>query len=199
MQLTLLEHPQEEIISLNDVKNYTRIDQNCDDSLLKTFISATREAMEALLQKSIIKQKWLYRIDAKEINNLSIDEKDFPSILYGLVKIPLPKPPVITIEKVTINYANGRTRDIKYDEEMNGRFYVTINQRELSPQVKSIDVVYCAGIAEHAENVPYQLKLANLMLVANAYRHRFTYNSSDFMPQNVKQVLSPFKCAMRLV
>lgn len=198
MELVLLEQPQQEIISLNEVKNYARIDQDCDDSLIKTFISATREAMESILQKSIIKQKWLYQIDAKNINNLNVGEKNFPSILYGLIKIPLPKPPVISIEKVKVNYMDGRSKDIKYDEEIDSRFYVIINQREIGTRVKSIDVVYYAGISETSENVPYQLKLANLMLVANAYRNRFTYNSAEFMPKNIEKILSPFKPAMRL-
>lgn len=198
MELSLLEKNEQELVSLDEVKNYIRIDQSCDDNLINTFISATREAMESILQKSIIKQKWLCKIDAKDINYIDISD-DSSCISSKKVRIPLPRPPVITIEKVTINYKNGRSKILKDFEEMaDKQFYLLIDREEVRSSVKNIEIVYYAGIVENAENVPYQLKLANLMLVANAYQNRFRYDSSEFMPKNIEKLLAPFKPALRL-
>lgn len=198
MELTLLEKSEQELVSLDEVKNYIRIDQSCDDNLINTFISATREAMESILQKSIIKQKWLCKIDVNDINHIDIND-DSSCISSEKVRIPLPRPPVITIEKVTINYKNGRNKVLENFEELaDKQFYLLINREEIRSSVKSIEIVYCAGVVEEAKNVPYQLKLANLMLVANAYQNRFRYDSAEFMPKSIDKLLSPFKPALRL-
>lgn len=200
MKLTLLEKTKQELISLAEAKNYIRIDQNCDDNLIDTFISATREAMESILQKSIIKQKWMYQVDAKDINYIELEAKNLSDISSTKAKIPLPRPPVITIEKITINYKNGRSKILEdFEEKSDHQFYVLINREEIRPSVKNIEIIYCAGIAENPENVPYQLKLANLMLVANAYKNRFTYDSSELMPKSIEKLLAPFKPALRLL
>lgn len=194
MQLNLIEKPKEEVITLEEAKHYLRIDQDCDDSLIKTFISATREAMETLLQKSIIKQKWRYVIDMKNINNVNYGEKDFPMLSFSSMKIPLPKPPVLQIEQVSIIYKNYQRKTItNYEIESDDRFYIRINNIESRSAIKQIEIEYYSGIAETSENVPYQLKLANLMLIADVYKNRFTYDSSSFMPKSIEKMLTPFK------
>ena len=197
MKLTLLEKPQQEIISLSEAKHYIRVDQDYDDGLINTFISATREAMETLLQKSIIKQKWLYQIDMKDILNANYGEKDFPDILGNSIKIPLPKPPVLKVEQVTVIYNNDKRKIVPHDVEIDDGFFVRI-QVEFRSKIKSREITYYTGIAEISENIPYQLKLANLMLVADAYKNRFTYDSACFMPKSIEKLLTPFK-RMRLV
>lgn len=198
MQLNLLEKNEQELISLPEAKNYIRVEQNCDDNLIKTFISATREAMESILQKSIVKQKWSYQIDAKDVVYIEVNN-DISDISSCKVKIPLPRPPVIEIEKVTVNYKNGKSRVLNnYEQEVDRQFCLLIDRNEIRPSVKNIEIVYSAGIVENVENVPYQLKLANLMLVANAYKNRFSYDSSEFMPKSIEKMLAPFRPALRL-
>ena len=55
-----------------------------------------------------------------------------------------------------------------------------------------IIIKYKAGISDQAENIPYQLKLANLMLVANAYQERYSYSQNNVISQSVKELLMPF-------
>ena len=45
MKLILIEQPTDEIISLEETKNYLRIDHDFDDDLLKMLIKSTRAAM----------------------------------------------------------------------------------------------------------------------------------------------------------
>jgi len=199
MQLKLLEQPKQEIITLEEAKNYLRINQNCDDNLIKTMISATREAMETILQKSLVKQKWMYKIMGSDLARFTVSEKDFMNMMPGTIIIPLPKPPVISIEKITIRYKNGSQKILtEYQNVAGDCFCVKFSITQLEASVEDIEIVYYTGIVEEAENIPYQLKLSNLMLVANSYNNRFSYNSSDFMPASIEKMLSPFRNVMRV-
>ncbi|MDR3151219.1 MAG: hypothetical protein LBT67_00005, partial [Holosporaceae bacterium] len=57
---------------------------------------------------------------------------------------------------------------------------------------RALEVVYEAGIVEDVQNIPYQLKLANLMLLANAYQERYSHKNDDIFSRGVRQLLSPF-------
>lgn len=109
------------------------------------------------------------------------------------MRIPLPKPPVMRILSVV---ANGREceRNEYLLEKIGSQFCLCLNCKQIVKQKRKIEVciTYEAGIADVAENVPYQLKLANLMLVANAYQERFTYKSNGVISRGVRQLLEPF-------
>lgn len=199
MKLTLLEAPQSEIISLKDAKQYMRINHDCDDNLIDIFIKATREAIEAIIQKSILKQKWLYQIALKEIKPFN-DDKDCPHVYNEILHIPLPKPPVINVEAVNLCNPSGRKKTVQdfVLTRQADRFYLQLNWLQFKRAAGVLNIVFHSGIAENSENIPYQIKLANLMLVNNAYKKRFTYDSSDFMPEGIMKLLTGFK-SLRIV
>jgi hypothetical protein len=193
MQLNLLEKPFEEMITLAETKNYLRIDHDFDDNLISAIIKSTREAIEAIIQKSILKQIWEYKLDNMSICDFDFQEGNYPSIYCNNVKIPLPKPPIREIISIS---ANNRELDSnKYSlEKTNDKFCLCVDRKHLFRKRKRISIAirYSAGIADSAENIPYQLKLANLMLVANAFQERFAYPQNSIVSQGVKQLLHPF-------
>jgi uncharacterized phiE125 gp8 family phage protein len=149
--------------------------------------------MESIIQKSILKQIWEYRLDNYSMCDFDFKESDYPSIFCGTMMIPLPKPPIIKIISVEVD--NLEVDSQKYSLEKNRtRFCLCIKDRSIfkSKRRISIAVRYEAGIADSVENIPYQLKLANLMLVANAFQERFSYEQNGVISQGVKQLLSPF-------
>ncbi|MDR2724450.1 MAG: head-tail connector protein [Holosporaceae bacterium] len=193
MQLNLLEKPSDEIITLEETKNYLRIDHDFDDNLILAFIKSTREAIETIIQKSIMKQTWEYRLDNSSICNFDFGESNYPSIFCDSMRIPLPKPPIIEIVSVSVD--DQEVESNKYLlEKINNKFCLCINSKQLFKNKRNISttIKYHAGIAEQIENVPYQLKLANLMLVANAFQERFSYQQNSIVSQGVKQLLGPF-------
>ncbi|MDR0753604.1 MAG: head-tail connector protein [Holosporaceae bacterium] len=193
MQLNILEKPSEEMITLAETKNYLRIDHDFDDNLISAIIKSTREAMEATIQKSILKQIWEYKLDNTSICDFDFQEGDYPSIYCNNVRIPLPKPPIMEI--ISVNSDNRELNSDRYSlEKTNDKFCLFVDRRHLFRKKKkiSIAVKYSAGIADSAENIPYQLKLANLMLVANAFQERFVYPQNSIVSQGVKQLLHPF-------
>jgi hypothetical protein len=194
IQLNLIEKPSQEIITLDEAKNYLRIDHDFDDNLILSFIKSTREAMESIIQKSIMKQIWEYKLYNSSISDFDFIESDYPSIFSGTMKITLPKPPIIKIISVAID--NKELSSGKYSlGKINNKFCLCINSKKFLSDGRrkiSIDIVYEAGIADCVENIPYQLKLANLMLVANAFQERYSYRQNSVISQGVKQLLEPF-------
>lgn len=192
MQLSLVEKPKDEIVSLSEAKNYLRIDHDFDDSLLDMIIKSTREAMESIIQKSVMVQTWKYTIENSSIG-YKLEEDNFPSICCDTVRIPLPKPPVAKIVNIKID---DREIDSQFYnlKKFNSKFCACLSsEKVLKAKRKSqISIEYEAGISDKTENIPYQLKLANLMLIANAYQERYSYNQNSVISRGVKQLLEPF-------
>lgn len=193
MMLSLIKSYDEEIISLEEAKNYLRIEHDVEDKFISGLIKSTREAIEAIIQKSIVLQKWKYEIDSSSMCYLDSGDSGLPCFFCGSVNIALPKPPVINIESVSINNVKLGANAYKL-EKMSNKYclYVNYTNERLLDKNMSVSVIYNAGMAENSENIPYQLKLANLMLLSNAYQERFAYNSANIISSGIKQLLSPF-------
>lgn len=193
MELNLIEKSTSEIISLKEAKNYLRVDHDFDDCLISGMIRATRDAIEALIQKSILQQKFEYIILNRAMCNFDFFEERYPSILGQFMRIPLPKPPIISIDTVFVD--NNEVEPRKYTlEKLSNSFCVCINTKKIKNMNNNsvIKIIYNAGLALSPAEVPYQLKLANLMLTANAYQVRFFYKNNTDISVGVKQLLSPF-------
>ncbi|MDR0677210.1 MAG: head-tail connector protein [Holosporaceae bacterium] len=192
MNLSLIKKPSCEIITLEETKTYLRIDHDFDDNLILNFIVSTREAMESIIQRSIMKQTWEYELNNSSLCNLSFGDSDLPSILGDMIRITLPKPPVMRIISVKVDDKSVDT--YKYSlEKINNKFYLYLKAKNiLNIRKFSVVITYEAGISENVINIPYQLKLSNLMLVANAYNERFSNKHGSIISEGVKQLLGPF-------
>jgi hypothetical protein len=191
MQLNLIEGSSGEIVTLEEAKNYLRIDHDFDDNLISVLIKSTREALEAIIQKSILKQVWEYSVENQSISDFYFNSSDYPNIFKNTLKISLPKPPVRNILAVKIN---GEEIDLDKCslDTVGNRFCLCIECNFAMKKSKiSFSIRYETGISNNVENIPYQLKLANLMLVANAFQERYSY-SENIISQGVRQLLTPF-------
>lgn len=194
MKLILKEEPKEEIITLEEAKNYLRIDHNFDDDLIEMLIKSTRCAMEAIIQKSILAQTWEYIIDSDSVCKTRFKRLDVVRSSYGKITIPLPESPVVDILSVKMGLKKLKDTVYSWDWVKGKCALLTINCKELDSNNLEypIRVKYRTGLADSAENVPYQIKLANLMLLANAYQERYSFSQTTFISQSVKDMLVPF-------
>lgn len=171
MNLTLIEASKKNIVSLEEAKNYLRVDHEFDDGLINVLIKATQEALETIIQKSLVKTTWKYEIDT------------FGESLEGNC-IMLPKIPVIKILEVSVG--GKKVENCEYKLEKSKLYFKN------SVNKFPIVITYEAGIANTVEEVPYQLKLANLMLISTAYNERYAYDQNCTVSKGVKQLLLPF-------
>jgi hypothetical protein len=140
-----------------------------------------------------MKQVWEYKLEDQFVSNFYFNSDDYPSIFKNTLKVALPKPPVRNILKVKIDGNEIDPQQCSLDT-LDNKFCLCIHSRNFFTKKTKlfIDVMYEAGISDCAENIPYQLKLANLMLVANAFRERYSYSQGNIISQGIKQLLSPF-------
>jgi uncharacterized phiE125 gp8 family phage protein len=184
MNMYLVKPPEKEMISLEEGKNYLRVDHDFDDDCLTSLIRSTREALETVIQKSVLRQTLKYIING----NFFLREK-YVSFCGNTVIIPLPKPPIIKIVSVTLD--GKKIDDEKYCFEKSDSTLI-LNMRMDCKKPRTLEVIYEAGIAEDCKDIPYQLKLANLMLLANAYQERYSHKNDDIFSKGVRRLLSPF-------
>lgn len=188
MRLNLLEKPKEELISLSEAKGYLHVSHNCDDDLIKFLIKSNREAIETIVQQSIVKQTWKYTVKHDEFSNVVSD--DGPYVFGSLISIPLPRPPVLEVKEVIIDGETIDKKKVKLQKD-NNVYFVRISNIKNFENCHKVTVVYSTGLAETSEEVPEQIRLANLMLVANAYQDRYT-TPLGIIPSIIHKLLSPF-------
>ncbi|MDR1333898.1 MAG: head-tail connector protein, partial [Holosporaceae bacterium] len=165
MQLNLIEESSGEIITLEETKNYLCINHDFDDSLISILIKSTREALEAIIQKSILKQVWEYKMENQPVSNFYFNSNDYPNIFKNTLKISLPKPPIRKILAVKINEEEIDLNKCSLNT-IGDRFCLCIVNNFLAKKSKiSFSIRYETGISDDVGNIPYQLKLANLMLM----------------------------------
>ena len=187
MQLTLVRQPESEIISLQEAKDYLNISHEFDDALINLLIKSTREAIETIVQKSIIKQTWEYVVFREEFSNLNSTGR--PCVFGSFIKVPLPRPPILEILEIKTDDKIVDHRKVRL-EKINNNFYLYIENLKHFEQCNRLIITYSAGIALTSDNVPYQIKLANLMLIANAYQDR--YQPRNSISSGVQELLAPF-------
>ncbi len=187
MRLELIQQPDVEIVSLQEAKEYLGISHDFEDDMLKFLIKSTREAIESVMQKSVIHQTWQYTLSRNEFANLNSDGR--PCIFGSVIKIPMPRPPLLDVIGVKIDDKIIDRRRIKVEKVLN-TFYVYILNVKNFDASENVTITYTAGLASLPTAVPYQIKLANLMLIANAYQNR--YHSTSSIPQGIRELLNPF-------
>ena len=154
-----------EILSVQEVKDYVRIDTSADDALLLGMISQARIWCENYISRDIVSKNRTYYIDIT------------PSGLFDL-----PFGPITSIEEVTIE----GTATTAY--EILGLDNETIELDQGSAERVKITYI-TAGLNDSL------LKQAMLQLISTYYDNRaeFVEGSVSEIPTNVRVILSSYK------
>ena len=165
--LTRQTAPAVEPVTLSEAKAHLRIDSSDEDTLISTLITAAREWCEEYLDRSLIHQQYVMRLDS------------FP------YEIELPRPPMATsgtTTALTLTYTLGDDSTAvlaatEYRIDRNSTPGVVRQLREgtwpanLDDQ-NAITVTWWAGYGSSGSSVPAAIRSAMLMLVAHLWRNR---------------------------
>lgn len=156
--------PTAEPVSLAETKDHLRVDINDDDNLILGLIQAAREYAEEYLGRSLIQRT--YRAD----------------LPYFADDIWLPRGPVVSIG--SIKYWDTSSPSVQQTwAATNYQLYYDVVKRthgaafeSVYPRPDAVQITYTAGYLDtsspQAENVPYALKAAMLLMVGDLYEHR---------------------------
>ena len=159
--------PAVEPVTLAEAKSHCRVDIDADDSLISGYITAARELCEDYLDRALVTQQYVMRLDS------------FP------VEIELPRPPMAssgTVTAVTVTYTltdSGSTATLastlyRVDRDstpgaIRNLYGGTWPSQRDDPG--SISVTWWAGYGA-AASVPQRVKNAILMTVLELYEKR---------------------------
>ena len=178
--LTRTTAPAVEPVTLSEAKAHCRVDTSTDDAYIGTLITAAREWVEEYLDRSLIHQQYVMRLDS------------FP------YEFELPRPPMAaagTTTAVAVTYTLGDDSTAtlsatEYRVDRNSTPGVVRQLRagtwpaNLDDQ-NAVTVTWWAGYGATGSSVPAAIRHAILMLVAHWYESRQAAVATGAVPQDV--------------
>lgn len=180
MDYTVLTNITEEPVSLEDTKNYLRTilgDTSEDEAVIIPVIAAAREYCEGITGRAIAQQEVELVLDKLE---------HF---------IPLPKPPIVSVTRVTYKDEDGTAHEITdyIVDTIKGIVYIPNLPTERLYPFSPVSIVYNAGY----QDVPKMLRQAVLLVAAHWYENRemlqFGSHYNEVQAGLVPQILNQYK------
>ncbi|MDR0661880.1 MAG: head-tail connector protein [Holosporales bacterium] len=195
MPLTIIRPAEAPLISLEEAKTYLRVDTDVEDALITRLIAASTEALEAITGCAFLRKTYQYVTDLLLFETSSYPRfKGFPAVQ----RLPLPRPPLHQILSVTVK-TKTQEQEIPAEDysvlSSHGPAQLTLtipNPLEMWDR-STLAVSFVAGWGETAREVPEPLRLATLMLVADAYEKRDGYAASAGLPSGVRNLIQPYR------
>lgn len=156
--------PNDEPVSLDEMKRHLRVTIDNDDLLIFGMIQAAREHLEVVTRRQFLTATWVYALDAFPASN----------------SIALPRPPLQSISLVEYLDSNNIRQVLTLDTDYGidtlsepGRLYLLPNKTwPVTYEVPSaVKITYVSGWSS-AALVPSGLKQLIYLLVGHFYEHR---------------------------
>tara|TARA_B100000780_G_scaffold128812_1_gene90327 strand:+ start:291 stop:947 length:657 start_codon:yes stop_codon:yes gene_type:complete len=200
--LTIHTQPNQEPVTLQEVKEYLRVDDSTDERIIRPFIETARRFCEEHTGRALMTQTLNLFLDAFD----DIDEPLWEGMRTGAYQnsyknyIVLPRSPV-----VSVTHVKTYTDDDAATTMPSANYYVD-NVREPSRIVlrtgqtfptalrvaNAIEVKYVVGYTSQY-NVPEPLRLGMLQHIAYLYEHRGDmYDSKVGYPPMLRSLYSPY-------
>ncbi len=194
---SLLEKNDNDIINVNDLKKYLRINYDEEDELIQTLINTAYEEVENIIGKNLLPKKW------KDDVEISLDKCDqdflfeFPITINSKIHIPLTNKPVINVKSVWTN--NTELDKENYDVIMSNTPVLCIKSRSLIGCAKNnkilLGITYETGMYKESKDIPSKIKLGIMMIAANKFYQRDSVAPifSKKKHSGIKRLLAQFR------
>ncbi|MCW2307895.1 head-tail connector protein [Rhodobium gokarnense] len=186
MPQTLISPPADEPVSLSEVKDHLRLDEDADDALVESLIAAARAHVERVTNRRLMTQEWRLQFDAVRDDG----------------RLDLAVSPVLSVDAVRVYDRDGTPSVI--DEDAYEADIVSVPARiafaEGLPRpgrrLGGIEVDVTAGYGAAATEVPAPLRHAVKMLVAHWYEQRQAATDDAAMvmvPLGFSALVAPYR------
>ena len=163
MAISLVTAATTEPVTIQDLKDQLRIDENTEDTYLGGLLKAATRAVERMSDRQLINATWRFSLD------------EFPCW-----DIRVPKPPLSSVTSITyVNSTGGNTTVASSDYAVDtynepGRITPVFNATWPSPryQNNAVTVTYVAGYGASQNSVPDTYRHAIKMLAGHWYENR---------------------------
>jgi uncharacterized phiE125 gp8 family phage protein len=156
MRITLIKAAELDFLGLDEVKHHLRIDHEHEDEYLKVLIRTATNLIEDYLERSLLMKTWCLTWHVRGGDG-------------GVEEIPLPKPPLVDVEKVSCLLPNGTRKSIRrYSLDTSTQQTVLL----CIPKGPVVEIIYQSGYSETPKHVPAAIHQAALLAVADLYENR---------------------------
>jgi uncharacterized phiE125 gp8 family phage protein len=184
----LLAGPAGEPLTLAESKAYLRLDDEAEDTLVTTLITAARLHVEGVTGRALMAQSWRLVLDQWPESRV----------------VNLPVAPLVSLTSITAYDADGTGHDIALAQFLPET--AAAPARLMLPSLVAgmpalrermgIEIDYVAGFGSEAEDVPADIRQALLRLVAYWFEHRdavIVAGSGAIVPPGFDRALMPYR------
>lgn len=184
-----LTQPEEEPVTLAEVKEHLRVDGSDEDTLISGYISAARESLENECRRALVRQQWVAYIKH----------------VCGNVPVELPRARLIE-EGFALEYrdtAGGWQPSTDFTLQAvrePALLWITATPSDIdsprSPEDAVWRATFWAGYGDDATSVPHALKHAVFLMAAHLYERREIVISGatiSEIPNSLDRLLNPFR------
>lgn len=182
--LSLVTAPLEEPVTVDEVKDHSRIVGTDDDTYIGNLITSARLHAEGYLKRALVSQIWSMKTDE------------------GLMDVEIPKPPLVTVDSINYIDADGNNQLLNSSvytvdsDSTPGRVVLAYDQSwpDTRDVIQNVTIEFTCGYGTE-EDVPQDIKQAILWQVDHWYEHRSTVSELRLIetPQHYINVLYPHR------
>ena len=199
--ITVSTEPSAEPLSLQEVKEYLRVEDSTDERVVQPLISTARQFAELHLNRSLMQQTITLTLDALIEQDQPLYEgmRTAPDLNYYKNYIVLPRSPVQSVTSVkTFDDEDTATTFAStkyYVDTTREPARIVLRTGETFPTAlrvaNAIEVVYVAGYTS-AFTIPEPIRLGMLQHIAYLYEHRGDMYEASNPPTIMKSLYAPF-------
>jgi|TARA_R110001599_G_scaffold258577_1_gene458811 hypothetical protein len=194
--------PVQEPVSLQEAKEYLRVDDSTDERIVRPFIETARRVAEEHLGRTLMTTTYSLFVDGYDelADPLWEGTRTGPYLNYYKNYINLPKCPIQSVTSVsTFDDSDNETTMAAsryYVDNVREPSRIVLRQGETFPTAlrvaNAIKVVYVAGYS-NAYAVPEPVRMGMLQHIAFLYEHRGDmYEAASPMPPMIKNMYAPY-------
>ena len=183
MNYTQVTAPTTEPISLQEAKDYLRVDSNVEDTLITALIKAARSKVENDTWRKMITQTLLLSMDKNEVKKF-----------IGITGSPIQ----------TINYVKYFDINVVQQTLSTGSYQPNLlnepaiieitDMPQMADRMNALQIEFVCGYGV-AASVPEDLKLAMKLLIGHYYEHReaVTVGNMKDLPMAYDALIAPYR------
>ena len=199
--LQIQTEPNQEPLSLQEVKDYLRVEDTTDERILQAMIETARRFAEEHMGRSLMSQTINQFIDGYDELEDPLFEgfKKGPFLTYYKNYITLARPPVISVSSVsTFNDSDTETTFAAskyYLDNVREPASIVLRNGETFPTslrvANAIKIVYVSGYSSPF-SIPEPIRLGMLQHIAHLYEHRGDMYNAVAYPPSLHKLYSPY-------
>ena len=199
--ITVSTEPTAEPLSLQEVKEYLRVEDSTDERVVQPLIIAARQFAENYMKRSLMQQTITLFIDALTDQEEYLHEgmRTAPDLNYYKNYITLPRSPVQSVTSVKTFDDNDTATTFAatkyYVDTTREPARIVLRTGETFPTAlrvaNAIEVIYVVGYAS-AFAIPEPIRIGMLQHIAYMYEHRGDMYEAQSAPSLMKSLYSPY-------